>query len=238
MDRPVPGSGRWLYGSRWLPLSSPGCGKVKVLKLIVVMEGFLLSVQRLAAAVHLGASRAGGAAGAQLSLQCGGILQGDLPDDGLFFGPDVSLGAGWPLPPAPGWLRSRLCFLGHHAPPPLLPVPCARSPAPGGAAAASGCRRHTAVGRFQRPAPPGLLSSRFIPGHPFGPWPPAWPASRINGRRVSSSMAVHSQPVYCTVCPFLVIFTVNYSLYKKSAGFSPFYLLQLQNMRYRAGQKG
>ena len=93
----------------------------------------------------------------------------------------------------------------------LLPVPCARSPAPGGAAAASGCRRHTAVGRFQRPAvPPGPYSAvASSPVTSVRALAASVARSQINGRRVSSSMAVHSQPVYCTVCPFLVIFTVK-----------------------------
>ena len=71
--------------------------------------------------------------------------------------------------------------------------------------------RLTAVAACGRPAPPG-------------PYPAPVPASvavsvrvravsvarcQISGRRVASSTAVHSQPVYCTVCPFRVIFTLK-----------------------------
>ena len=57
--------------------------------------------------------------GAQLGFQRGAILQGDLPDDGLFLQPGVSLpaqaGRCLRLPDGCG---HGLCFLGHHAPPP------------------------------------------------------------------------------------------------------------------------
>ena len=139
-----------------------------------------------------------------LFMACGEDRGGDLPDDGLFLQPGAALpaqaGRCLRLPDGCG---HGLCFLDHHAPPPSPARPMRAEPGP--------CRRHTAVGRFQRPAaPPGPYSAvASSPVTSVRALAASVARSQINGRRVSSSMAVHSQPVYCTVCPFLVIFTVK-----------------------------
>ena len=83
-----------------------------------------------------------------------------------------------------------------------------------------------------------LLSSRFIPGHlrsglgrQRGPQPDQRPAGLLLYGGPFAAGVLHRLPVSCN-------FHGKITLCIKIRGIFPFYLLQLQNMCYRAGQKG